>query len=640
MRTAVILFTYHRSYHTGQVLASLRNNTIQPEKLVVFQDGLKKDEDDVEWRKVNQMIQDIDWCDKEVIISEQNKGLANSVTAGIDYVFGEYDAVIVIEDDCVLAPGFMQFMLQALEQYEHNPKVYSVSGYSWPIRLEKDDHDAFCCGRVSTLGWGTWRDRWAEYAMDAGTLKRLKSDREKSARLAIWGSDLEDMLLGTISGRYDSWGVYWALNVIEKGGICINPYTPLVKHIGWDDTSTNAEQNDMPEIELLDTRTVTHYSLPDDMTIADRIKRAFADLHGCPAAVAEHDSSKENVLVYGLGNFYRWNEKAVSAAYHIRAYVDRKKRGWYAGKEIITVNGIARYDFDKILIMVMNIQECIRIVGDLIGQGVRVEQIILGISLYGDSGKYVDSIKVLQEGDAVRLALSIKGTTLRVRSEDEYYNTYDAMVNQIWDYAISNGREDIILDVGMNIGDTVLYFLNKKNVKKVYGYEPFHKTYADAAENLGGYLQSAERVEIFPYGISDESAWRTIGYNKDMSCGQSTIAEIREDAYAWYQNAGLVKSEYEEQEKIQVKDAAAVFLPIMQKHSDCNMILKMNCEGEEYSIIKRLAEEKLLGQFTVVMLEWHYKGKESITRYLEETGFTYWCNDKNDQMGLIYAYKQ
>lgn len=78
----------------------------------------------------------------------------------------------------------------------------------------------------------------------------------------------------------------------------------------------------------------------------------------------------------------------------------------------------------------------------------------------------------------------------------------------------------------------------------------------------------------------------------------------------------------------------------MQKHSDCNMILKMNCEGEEYSIIKRLAEEKLLGQFTVVMLEWHYKGKESITRYLEETGFTYWCNDKNDQMGLIYAYKQ
>lgn len=97
MKIATLLFTYHRSYHTGEVLNALRKNTVLPQKLFVFQDGLKSNEDDREWKQVHKLINEIDWCDTEIIVSDMNRGLAVSIVSGINYVFKEYDAIIVLE---------------------------------------------------------------------------------------------------------------------------------------------------------------------------------------------------------------------------------------------------------------------------------------------------------------------------------------------------------------------------------------------------------------------------------------------------------------------------------------------------------------------------------------------------------------
>lgn len=638
MRIATILFTYHRSHHTEQVLKSLKNNTVLPEKLFVFQDGLKSEEDDYEWKKVNNLIKDIDWCETSIVVSDHNRGLAESVVSGVNYVLKEYDAVIVIEDDCVLSPSYMKFMVQGLKKYEQNPKVYSVSGYCWPLALEKNQYDAFGCGRVSTLGWGTWGDRWKKYKKDTDVIKRLKSDQVKSKNLAVWGRDLEAMLLGTISGQFDSWGVFWTLNVIENEGICINPYNSLVRHIGWDDTGTNTHRSDMLE-DTISNDIVEDFIFPDEVMVLENTKNVFAKFYGSDTAVSHKDKCKENVLVYGLGNFYLQSEQAVNESYNIQAFIDRRKHGWFAGKKVITIDKIAQYQYDKILVMILDIQECINISKDLIRYGVSPEQIVLGNGLYGDHMKYIDKITILSEKNEIKLAVLINGIYVKVRSKDEFCNMYDALVNQIWNYSINNGKQDVVLDVGMNIGDTALYFLKMKKVKKVFGYEPFRKTYQDAVDNLQNYLYSSERVEVFQYGISNENNSRVIEFNKDMTCGQSSLADIRKENYEWYRNAGLVQSENEEKEHIRIRDAAEVFRPIIEKYVDCNMILKMNCEGEEYNIMERLAAEDLLGRFSMILLEWHYRGKECILNHLSKAGFTYWFIDKERNMGFIYACK-
>lgn len=240
MRVGTILFTYHRSEHTKRVLDGLEKNCLLPEKLYIFQDGIAERTNVDEWNQVSRLIQNVKWCDTQVYIARENIGLAKSVTTGISLVLKECDAVIVLEDDCIPDPHFMQFMVSALETYQEKKEVYSVSGYAWDVSLTQNENDAYFNGRACSLGWGTWRDRWSQYEEDYGILKKIRKDPVARKRLSIWGNDLETMLENKLEGENDSWAVFWALKVIEKGGYCLNSYQQLIHNIGFDGSGENS----------------------------------------------------------------------------------------------------------------------------------------------------------------------------------------------------------------------------------------------------------------------------------------------------------------------------------------------------------------------------------------------------------------
>lgn len=243
MKIATLVFTYHRSEHTKRVLDGLAKNDILPEKLFVFQDGIKDTTNYDEWKKVNDIIKNIDWCDAEIHVFENNVGLSKRITSGIHYVFQRYDAIIVLEDDCVPEKQFMRFMINALNSYKNEEKVYSVSGYAWNIDLiRKGDMDAYFNGKCCSWGWGTWKEKWKEYKEDYRILTRIKNNPEAKNRLAIWGSNMESMLIGNITGKCDSWAVFWGLKIIEKGGYCLSPYRSLVHNIGFDGSGVHKTQ--------------------------------------------------------------------------------------------------------------------------------------------------------------------------------------------------------------------------------------------------------------------------------------------------------------------------------------------------------------------------------------------------------------
>ena len=236
MKTGTVLFTYHRSSHTEKVIKALSENDVLPEKLYIFQDGIKSTTNRTEWEKVNRLIKSIRWCETELHISEENKGLAESVKSGVGYVLQECDAVIVLEDDCVPQKEFMRFMVTALDTWQTAGSVYSVSGYAWNIDLPDCKEDAYFNGRCCSYGWGTWKDRWIQYEEDYHLLEKIRADADARERLRIWGQDLEGMLTGNITGQCDSWAVFWALKIIEKGGYCLSSCKQLVYNTGFDGT--------------------------------------------------------------------------------------------------------------------------------------------------------------------------------------------------------------------------------------------------------------------------------------------------------------------------------------------------------------------------------------------------------------------
>lgn len=345
----------------------------------------------------------------------------------------------------------------------------------------------------------------------------------------------------------------------------------------------------------------------------------------------------EKAIVYGLGKFCKEYEKEIAGAYEVEAWADRAKEGTHRGRKIISPGEIKNYGCDRVIVMLQDMQECINVAKNLMhGGGISAERIILGHSLYGEYSRTIDEIKVLSDG---KLQLRFGDVPIRVCSMDEFNNVYEIFAKNGYGHFVNNGRKSVAIDVGLNVGGASLYFANQEGVEKVYGYEPFRETFEAAACNLSQCIKSGKAC-IFRYGISNENAVREIGFNGDMSCGQSTLADVREHSYRKYLGWGLAAPGNERMEEIEVRKASETFGPILDEHAGCNIILKMDCEGEEYAILEELSQCGMLKKFKFIMMEWHYRGADILLECLEQSGFSWWRNDTDGNMGLIYAYNE
>ena len=597
MNIAAILFTYNRSMHTAKVIQALSKNTILPAKLYIFQDGLKKEEHRAEWEKVNQLNQKIDFCPTELHVSDKNCGVAATIVSGINFVMKRHDAVIVIEDDCLPAPCFIDFMEQCLIKYKDSQLVYSISGYKWPIDIEKDSYDVYGCGRTSSWGWGTWKDRWENFSFDNDIIKRLKKDENKSRILATWGDDCEKMLLDNVAGRIDAWDIYWTLHVFENNGICINPYEALIQNIGLDGSGVHCGEDERFWVELSKERK-HEFNLPQNINILPTTKIAFAALFGNYTAVKEEEKSKENVIVYGLGNFFKQNEKEINKKYYIKAFVDRRRQGWYAGKKLIGIEEIEKYSYDKIIIMVQNIQDCMAVAKELMCRKVLKEQIIIGHGIYGYYSKRIDNITILRDG---RLLLTMGSISVVISSKEEFDSVYEALVKRVYNYNINNGKKDVVIDVGMGIGDGLLYFLGKSEVEKVYGVEAVEESFLAAKENLRVYLEDAGKVEIFQGGFS---------YEEKLEEGSKAVG---------------------------IKKILQFFESISINYPNHNVILKVGLQDNCY-ILKGLSQYGLWNKINVVMIKCHVEEHGSIMKELGRIGFAWRVSDVSGGVSIIYAH--
>ena len=139
MKAPVVLFVYNRLDHTMNVIESLSKNIGAKETdLYVFSDAAKTERGLEKVDEVREYIRKTDWREhfQKVIVveAEQNKGLAKSIIGGVTEILKEYGKVIVVEDDLVLSPYFLEYMNGALDYYKETENIWSLSGYSFPMR--------------------------------------------------------------------------------------------------------------------------------------------------------------------------------------------------------------------------------------------------------------------------------------------------------------------------------------------------------------------------------------------------------------------------------------------------------------------------------------------------------------------------
>ncbi len=243
MLAPVCLFTYNRIEELAQTIDALKSNYLAKESaLFVFSDGPKKNEDIIKVASVRKLIREISgFKEINIIESDQNKGLANSIITGVSKVFERYKKVIVLEDDLVTSPNFLSFMNQALDFYEPEQKIQSINGYS--LMYFNVPHDAYFQTRTGSWGWGTWSNRWDEEIFNKEKIKGLIKNDPLILQLFDnkCGKDMAKMLMGSLSEKNDSWYVRWAFDHFRKNTYAVFPKYSFVKNIGYGNDATHTK---------------------------------------------------------------------------------------------------------------------------------------------------------------------------------------------------------------------------------------------------------------------------------------------------------------------------------------------------------------------------------------------------------------
>jgi FkbM family methyltransferase len=218
--------------------------------------------------------------------------------------------------------------------------------------------------------------------------------------------------------------------------------------------------------------------------------------------------------------------------------------------------------------------------------------------------------------------------TLNPTSSEEIFILEEIFVRGIYNY-VGNSELNVI-DIGMNVGFASLFFASDKRVSKVYAFEPFTPTFNQALVNFGHNKFISHKIVPHNFGLGAEDKQLVVGYDYENK-GQVGIYGTR-----------LVRSSIMEKsdQVITIQSVSKALGMLFEQHSDEAFLIKMDCEGAEYSIIESMASGDLLSLVTVIIIEWHEKGPEPLLEKLRQFGFSAFSQrEPHKEIGMIYAFK-
>lgn len=248
MQAPIVVFAYNRPDHLSKTLTALsRNYLAKDSEVYIFIDGPKNESG---YEKNEQVYQTAlsfqEGYFLKVIIkcSKTNHGLATSVINGVTEIINQFGKVIVVEDDSVSDCNYLTFMNQALEFYKDDQKIFSVGGYTVPLKLpENYRDDIIVTQRSSSYAWATWKDRWEKIDWAVKDYKWFRWNFVRRNAFNRWGMDRASMLDDQINGRVNSWAIRFDYAMYKQNAYNILPSTSLIQNIGHDGSGTHSVVN-------------------------------------------------------------------------------------------------------------------------------------------------------------------------------------------------------------------------------------------------------------------------------------------------------------------------------------------------------------------------------------------------------------
>jgi hypothetical protein len=247
LRTPVALFIFNRPDTTARVFAEIAK--VKPARLLVVADGPRPDRpgEAALCEAARAAATRVSWnCELTVNFADRNLGCRKRMTTGLDWVFGQCEDAVILEDDCVPDPSFFLFCEELLDRYRTEERVVHIGGTNLMPQAVSCSSSYFFSRHSLVWGWASWRRAWRLYDEALSDWPRLRDNGflarifERPEVQAFWRGKLDAVHAREI----DTWDYQWAYTCWQQDRLCIWPRTNLISNIGFRPDATHTRDID------------------------------------------------------------------------------------------------------------------------------------------------------------------------------------------------------------------------------------------------------------------------------------------------------------------------------------------------------------------------------------------------------------
>lgn len=244
----VVLLFYNRPKPLREVFAAI--SEARPSQLFLVADGPKDQQDAQLCAAARAVVERVDWpCTVHRNYADVNMGTKLRVPSGLDWVFGQVEEAIILEDDCVPSLSFFPFCTELLNRFRDDTRIMEIAGSNYQMGRRCTPYSYYFSRYWSVWGWATWRRAWAHFDVhmrrwpelrDAGFLDEVLPDRVERD---YWSERFNS----AYSGRFTRvWDWQWLFTIWRQNGLSVVPELNLITNIGFGPDATNYKTASSP----------------------------------------------------------------------------------------------------------------------------------------------------------------------------------------------------------------------------------------------------------------------------------------------------------------------------------------------------------------------------------------------------------
>lgn len=211
----------------------------------------------------------------------------------------------------------------------------------------------------------------------------------------------------------------------------------------------------------------------------------------------------------------------------------------------------------------------------------------------------------------------------RFDNDLDFFSYLEVFAKNLYkNYGIEVEPNDVVVDIGCNVGAFIKY-ANDKKAKKIFGCEPNN----NCVNIINKYYESIDTLVLNEFAISDQDGETFLQIDKDsITSGCSKILQSKANSVDHYKDATFLP----------VKTITFNnFLKINK--IDFIDFLKIDCEGGESFIFIDENKEFFTKNVKKIALEYHNEKKNQIIYFLNCINYEVYFSNLENQTGMIYA---